>query len=223
MTLSRPSRRTAVIGGALLAFAVLLAGFLAATPQGTEIVYAAACKASNGYCPPDVRTSAIDVTHVVPGGGATDTPVEPDDGESWSITAYWNDTVYPCSEHYETATVDVSWSGTAWVLSNKSTTTNITDIQICNEDTCAEVDTHSYGYRMYVELNDDLALGTTHHLRQVVYTTTAVDDGAELDASACTLGTSVTPDSQTFSATDSGSFECYYSCDNAGTSIRISY
>jgi hypothetical protein len=222
VTLARLKSRPALIGFALIAVGAMLAGFLAATPPGAEIAYAAACKTANGYCPPQVRTASVDVTHLVP-GATSSTPVEPDDGESWSITAYWNDNTLPCSELSETATVDASWSGTGWVLSNKSTTSNITDIKVCNEATCAEVDTHSYGYRLYVELNDTIGPAGAFNLRQVTFTASSVDDGYELDTSSCTLGNAVEPSYETYSASDTGLFECYYSCSNAGTTLSITY
>lgn len=115
-------------------------------------------------------------------------------------------------------------TGTAWVLSNKTTTTNIVDIQVCDEDTCAEEDTHSHGYRLYVKVNDPYwYLSRRYNLRQVVFATTSVDDGYELDTTSCTLGDAVTATSQSFSATDSGAFECGYDCDNNGTTLSITY
>lgn len=226
VTLSRPRRRTALIGFALIAFAALLAGFLASTPQLAEVAHAAACKASNGWCLYNYRTAAVDVYHLVPGGGGvgSDTPVEPDTGESIDITAYWNSNNAPCQEVYETASVDVSWSGTGWTLSNKTATTNIVDIQLCGEDTCAAEDTHSYGYKLYVKVNDPVWTGgPVHNLRQVVFATTSVDDGYELDTTNCVLGSAVTPTTQTVSATDSGTFECGYACANNGTTLNITY
>jgi hypothetical protein len=219
------NRKLAVL---LVSAAVLLlgAGILAGAASDVPLVHATACAAYNGWCGSFFRTATVDVTHVVPAGGgqAYDMPVEPDTGESFNITAYWNTDTTPCVEHSETASVDVSWSGTGWVLSNKTTTTNILDIQLCDEDTCAEEDTHSYGYRLYVKVADPLFLPIRrHNLRQVVFTTTSVDDGYELDTTSCALGAAVSPTSQTFSATDSGTFECGYSCSNSGTTLSITY
>lgn len=229
--MSRNLDRRILLGcAAVIAVLALAAGFMAGAPNGVDVVYAAACQATNGVCSggwPWSRTAAVDVSYLVPnggGGGTSDMPVEPSGNTTWNITAYWNSTGFlPCYEHSETASVTVSWSGTGWTLSNKNTTTNITDIDICAEDTCSEEDTHSHGYRLSAEVGDALWLGRTHNLRQVVFATTAVSDGYELDTALCELDDAVTVTSQSFSATDSGTFECHYSCDNSGTTLDITY
>jgi len=221
VTLSRPRRKTALFGFALIAFAALLAGFLTSTPQVAEVAHAAACKASNGICIYN-RTAAVDVDHVAWDGEAYAIPVEAEDGESWTITAYWNTNALPCQEYTESATADVSWSGSGWILSNISTTSNIVDIDICDEQTCGSaIDAHGYGYRLTAEVDDPLP--GAYNLRQVVFTASSVDDGSELNLGTCTLGNSVSPTAETFAATDSGLFECGYSCSNSGTSLAITY
>lgn len=94
------------------------------------------------------------------------------------------------------------------------------DVDICDELTCEDVDLHGHGYRLSAKLRDP---DGSYNLRQVVFATTEVDDGQELDIENCTLGPAVSPTTQTFTATDSGPFECGYSCDNAGTSLLIRY
>ncbi|MFQ5517221.1 MAG: hypothetical protein ACE5E8_06570, partial [Acidimicrobiia bacterium] len=144
-------------------------------------------------------------------GMVNNTPVEPDDGETWDITAYWNTATAPCQQYTETASVEVSWNGTGWVLTNKTTTTNITAIDVCDLDTCSAEDTHSWGYELRENIVDPVTVGLpVYHLRQVVYTTTAEDDGFELDTANCTLGNAVSPDSASYNATDPGPFECAY-------------
>ena len=62
-----------------------------------------------------------------------------------------------------------------------------------------------------------------YNLRQVVFTTTSVDDGYELDTVSCTSSSGVSPKSQTNSATDNSIFECTYSCSYDGTTLQILY
>jgi hypothetical protein len=201
---------------------VLLAGFLADTPSEVPPAHAAVCQATQGFCLHGYRSAIVDVDHVVP-GGTGGTPVEPDDGESWNITAYWNTNNFPCVERTETATVDVSWNGSDWVLSNESTTTNIFDIELCGSgSSCTAEYTHSYGYRLVAKVYDPVVYNQ-YNLRQVVFTTTSVDDGYEIDTSTCTTGDSVSPTSQSFSATDSPTHECGFSCGNTGTTLNLTY
>ncbi len=205
----------------------LVAGLLAGAPPGEvrEVLAEVPCKYANQVCLYDVtKTSTLTVSHVYD-PESTNTAVEPDTGESWRITAYWNTPPpIPCFQATETATVDVDWNGSAWVLSNKSLTTNIVDIQLCSTDMYCTTPTedHAYGYTVIVDINDPIQFGT-HHLRQVVYTTSAVDDGHLLNLGTCSLGNSVSPTTQSFSQTDSGAFECAFDCDASGPSIILEY
>jgi hypothetical protein len=188
---------------------------------------AAVCKAPNGACIPasTTKTSALTVEHKT-----TNTePVEPDDGETWNITAYWNTNSVPCSEMTETASVEVSWDGDNWALSNKSLTTHIVGIDVCDasmECSQDEETVHAWGYKLIVDIRDPAA--TSFNLRQVVYTTTSVDDGYELDPDVCELGSSATANSQTVSKTDTGPFtliagRCGYGCSVSGATVTIEY
>jgi len=156
-------------------------------------------------------------------------PVEPDSGESWGITAYWNTAGggVNCLEIIENATVDVDWNGSSWVLSNKTLTANIVGIYLCSQDSlnCSTVNgTHSAGYKLVVDLTDPVGTGPPYNLRKVDYATTSVDDGYELDMEQCTLGGSVSPTSQSFSQTDTGGFECELTCSTiSGPSLTIAY
>ena len=143
------SRRSLIALSFSVCLVALTAGFLVGMPDAVPSAHAALCQAYNGVCIHQYRTAAVDVTHVVP-GESSDTPVEPDDGESWNVTAYWNTNWLPCHETSETATFDVSFDdATGWTISNESLTTNIIDIEICTiGNDCAQQYTHSYGYRL---------------------------------------------------------------------------
>jgi hypothetical protein len=210
----------------VLAVVVLMGGFLAGLPRGSvePVLAATACQAAHPACGVFYRTAALDVSHYAE---AHTRPVEPNTGESFSITAYWNTAgPPPCFEISETATVDVYWTGSAWALANKSTTTNITDIQVCSGNACgSQYDGHAWSYRLIARVTDPVVLGfIPHNLRQVVFTTTSVDDGYVIDEN-CDLSTAVSPTAQSWSATDSGSngFECGFSCSNSGPSMTILY
>jgi hypothetical protein len=206
----------------------LVAGFLADfSASEVPAVFAWACQPANGACVPSsaTKTSALTVEHK-----KTNTdPVEPDDGETWNIVAYWNTNTGPCAQYTETASVEVSWDGSDWVLSNKNLTTNIVSISVCDASMECSHDVdgdHAWGYKLIVAINDPLAAG--FNLRQVVYTTTSVDDGYELDTDTCELGSSVSPTTQSFSQTDTGVFtlvggRCPYGCSVTGASVTIIY
>jgi hypothetical protein len=216
---SRRRRWCAVVLCGILGLTGLVAGFLAGVPAKVPPALAAACKSSNGPCVPGFRTAAVDVTHGVP--GASVTPVEPDTGEKWTITGYWNtDTVPICYQLTYTATASVAWTGSGWELSDVATTFGVMDVDICDESTCDKVDLHGYGYRLSAKLRDP---DGGFYLRQVVFEASDVDDGQELDTSMCSLGTAVRPTEVSFTATDSGPFGCGYSCDEIGASLLISY
>lgn len=70
----------------------------------------------------------------------------------------------------------------------------------------------------------DPQVPTGFNLREVIYTTTSVDDGVLVTSSGCATGSTVSPSSQTFTQTDSGAFECSYDCANiAGPLLTITY
>ena len=207
----------------------LLAGFLADVPASrVPSVLAAACQAPNALCnggADPTKTATMNVEHSTTGGASV--PVEPDSGETWTITAYWN-TQYgtPCSERSETASVDVDWNGSGWVVSNKSTTSNILDMKWCTTDVgCESGGTlHDSGYQLAVDITDRVTVGpNTYNLRLVTFTASNIDDGYELDLGTCTLGNSVTPTSSSFSGSDSGSFECSFDCQTGAPTVNITY
>jgi len=209
----------------ILAVGVLLgsvAEFPAALAQVTP------CQVSNGLCSGGTdltKTASLTVYHNT--NDANVDPVEPDDGETWNIKAYWNTAPpSPCFEVSETASVEVSWNGTTWELSNTSTTTNIVGISVCHPgDLCSSGGTsHDFDYELIVDLTDPVASPLrVYNLRQVVFTTTSMDDGYVIDDQACTLGSSVTPSADSFTQTDLGPFECAFDCTASGPSVTITY
>lgn len=228
LTPSRNTRLTALSCLAVLGI-ILSVAILVGDPAAVPSVQAYACQAANlPVCSlgDTTRTSSLYVSHAVT-GGASGTPVQPDDGETWNITAYWNEPPGPpsCAQATETASATAYYTGSGWALSNVTTTTNIVDIDICDKDTCAREDTQSHGYELIVDIRDPIVIVTKpYNLRQVVFTTTSVDGGYELDTAACSLGSSVSPTSQAFTQTDGGPWPCGYSCAAAaGPSLTITY
>ncbi len=219
------SKKLAVSVGVVVLTLGVVTGYLADAPRsGVPEALAAVCKAPNQNCQMTAyKTSTLTVSHVYD-PESTNVTVEPDSGESWSITAYWNTNSPPCAEMAEVATVDVDWNGSAWVLSNTTLTANITAIDLCSTDMwCTNLsEDHAYGYKLKVKLTDPVP-GGPFHLRQVVYTTSAVDDGFLLNLGSCSLGSSVSPTTQSFSETDSGGFECGFDCDASGPSLVLEY
>lgn len=212
-----------------VASALLLAGLVAGYLSGgrsadPRSVFASTCKAANPSCPPSVqyRTAAVDVGHVTE---SVTEPVEPDDGETWAITAYWNDAPpEPCDETSETAYVTVSWNGSQWETSNFVPTASITSVGVCGTGyQCDSLTTlHSWGYRLYARVWDP-DLTDDRNLRRVVFTTTLVDDGYVVDVERCTLGSAVSPTSQTFTAYDDGGWPCGFSCTESDAAVDITY
>jgi hypothetical protein len=242
--LSRIDRRHSLGVASFVLVAGILAGFLAVTPYGARIAMAACGSGFYQICYFDnTLTSVLDVSHGSPSDVDTD-PVEPDTGETWRITAYWKTTdnlaipaACRCNSSSAYVDVDVDWSGSSWSASCTGCNAlagPIFDVDVCADDNknCSSgEDDHSYGYRMIA----DIARANTQYycvvdetyytryLDSVTYTTTAVDDGYVLDTEECDLGSSVSPKSQTNSATDSGGFECAYNCTITGASVSIEY
>lgn len=156
------------------------------------------------------RTSGLSVNHVDGSGGS----VTPNGSTNWNITAQWCPTL-PGAEVTETATCTVTWNGSAWSLTNVNLTNNITAITLCTTTTCQSA--NSVGYMLLVQLNDPLAPGG-QNLSLVTYATTSVPNGNK-----CLGGSSVSPTSQSFSATDTvssgDSNRCAYSCSYGGSGL----
>jgi hypothetical protein len=217
----------ALVSAGVLTLGILLGAGTPGGPDTARPVYADACKSPNAGCFGDgTKTSAVLVTHVYD-PQSTNQAVEPNTGESITIDVYWNTNNVPCDEDHEQASADVDWNSASdtWVLSNVNLTTHVIDIDVCDVaslDCSTVTDGHSYGYKLIVDITDAYG-GDPHHLRQVVYTTTAVDDGYLLNLGTCALGAAQTVNSQTWTATDNGAFECAYNCSQNGTSMVIEY
>jgi hypothetical protein len=206
---------------------VLCAGVMMGLPRGVAPVQAAACQGTNGPCSPgdDTKTAVVNVIHYdVSGIGPV--PVEPDAATSWTITAYWNTEFTTCAEISQQATVDVTWQtiAAAWALTNTVTTANIQSLSVCSTGDCTAGGTaHGWAYKLLGDIDDHVTIGlNTYNLRQVVFSTTSISNGHVLNLPACTLGSSVTPNSQTYSATDSA-WDCNFTCAATGPSLTIQY
>jgi hypothetical protein len=170
-------------------------------------------------------------------------PVEPDTGETWGLTATWNTLSGACPSCVQTATagatVRVDWSDATGTWSATCTagcnafTGPIYGVTICDAASCgggSSID-NSWEYELVVDLAKKNGASsfcglpaTDGYLSQVAYQTTSVDDGNIVDPLYCTEGAAVSPTSQTFSVTDSGVFECTFSCAAAsGPSVELTY
>jgi hypothetical protein len=210
-------RILAVTGGTV----VLLAGFLAGLPQaGPPPVYAA-CQIAHGTCAGGdlTRTGAIQVAHKTTGVDW----VEPNTGETWQIDAEWDPSNGICTPVIETGYVTVDWNGSGWTLSNYTPGTDFVHISVCNISGSCAMASGPRAYQLMVDLNDPITGG--QNLHSVTFTTTSVDGGFAITTNNCTTtSTAVTPTSQSFSATDTGTFECSFACGSVtGASIALTY
>lgn len=205
---------------AVVAFGSGLAVGMSRVSVGVPGAAAAVCQGAHNPCPlgDTTRTAVAEVTHADTTGQSI-VYVEPNTGESWTVKAYWNTAApTPCYEYTETASVDVDWQtlAAAWGTSNLTTTANIHSILVCRLGDCATPDeAHGWAYKLYADIEQTVMIGgVPYYLRQVVFTTTSVDNGRQVDTGLCSLGSSVSPTSQTFSVTDNGGagdFECAFS------------
>jgi hypothetical protein len=229
----RPSLRLPRRLLVLLASIVIVAGLFAAHTSEAE-----AWCGTNDCTAYNKAVSAVTVVHEDP-GVTSNTPVEPDTGETIEVTAYWDAKVTAdqgCScAQTATATVDVdvTWSDTtgwsAVCTGCDSVAGPIYRVSVCPVGQCGSGATIDNGWSY--ELIVDAALtnqtcGVNNwpgFLSHVDYETTSVDDGNLVTLSTCTEGAAVSPDSQTFTATDS-TFDCVYSCAAAsGPTMTITY
>lgn len=226
-------RCSRVLLGVVICVSALSAGFLAGLPTGAPPAAFAACVMANQACAGGdlTKTAVVAVNHLRTSGGGF-APVEPNTGETWSITASWEPTIASCISDVadEVATATVDWNGAGWTVSNVTLTANILAITVCDTSSCTgdptgPVPTRSY--KLMADVVDAVNGGVpprVHALNRVVFATTAVDNGRVLDVTNCTLGSNVTPTSQTFSVTDTGAFECAFACNSvSGPSLTITY
>ena len=234
----------------------LLAGWfqINLSPSGPEVVVDfgavrlahAACGVLNADCTAGggsgTKSSVIVVDHVTTQEEWV-AKVEPDSGETWSVTAYWATTSVgvPCSctEISATATVDVDWnqSTNTWDVTCTSgcdaTNGPIHEFVICDDTTCAEGPgtEHSWTYSLEGEFDQSrTTCNRPAYLQRVVWTTTSVDDGDTLDSlgAGCSEQYAMSPTSQTFTVTDTGTFTGagYFVCypgDCEGPPVTITY
>lgn len=199
-------------------------------------IYAQSCilNAACGFGD-NTRTSALTVSHneldATPGGGA---PVEPNTGETWEVVATYqkesiSGTACNCVSVTDTAYVDVSWNGSSWsatcTAGCDAVNGPIFGVDVCASASCGS---HSWAYELIVDLANNIgplpcgAQSNFAALKQVDYTTTSVDGGTTISnpgSPGCSLNTSVSPVSQTWTQTDTGAFECPFTCAGAGGPI----
>jgi len=154
--------------GMLTAFGVLVlaiaagGAYLFGVPSDVPPV-CAACGSDPNCTPPDgTVTSALAVTHVEQ-DGMNLVPVEPDTGETWSITATWStDFGEPpgCDcENGPTATVtaQVDWTdSTGWSVSCTGCSQQgwIRSVSVCNAASCGGVSDldNGWGYKLLLDI-----------------------------------------------------------------------
>jgi hypothetical protein len=232
-------RQAVVLALAVVLYAGVFVGRHVATPHDVPVAYAA-CVIPPSLCggSDTTKTSSVSVSHVYDTGSSL-IPVEPQHGETYEVVGRWdadiNDPNPQCScLNYQTAqaTVVVERSGSGWSASctqGCSGNGPIFGVDICTIDSCTRSGaTISWSYELIVNLAQTRppigGCTSPFPLTKVTYTTTSVDDGYEVDTSNCTLGTSRTPTSQTFSVDDEGGFECPFTCaDATGPSLAIVY
>jgi hypothetical protein len=202
----------------------------------------AACGTSHGIVCSGPKSSLVEVEHQI---YAADPKVEPDSGETWSVTAYWASTsgggACPCTETSASATVRVDWNPTyhRWDIACTSGCDAyagpLYSFEICDDTQCVEsVGTyHSWRYVIEGKIDETQTVCGSRpaYLDRVVYTTSSVDDGDKLSSTGrgCYELLSVTPTTQAFSVTDyganqgPGSFVCYPSDCSGATPITLTY
>ena len=191
------------------------------------------------------QVSAIEVIHYDQIDDDEVVAVEPDTGETWSITAYWDSLLanpLACQCHQTntaSVSVDVDWSASTDSWSASCTGCNPTNGPIYGVTVCATYGCgsgmsiyNSWGYELVVDVvkvngtfgSISCSVPVNGFLSRVVYATTSVDDGNQINGLLCSESTAVSPISQSFGVTDNGAFECTYSCAGAsGPQVDIIY
>jgi hypothetical protein len=188
-------------GALLLVVATVLtaaAGYRSVQPRYVPPVYAA-CGASFNCINDPTATSVLDVDHTYQ---AWTQPVEPNTGETWSITAYWyTDSTPPglcqCAlGNQANVNATVTWvDETGWSVSCTGCNAvygPISGVSICNTGSCGGYDDveHGYAYRLLVDIDHTQnwlcplnMLNYYTYLTSVYYETTSVDSGHLVDVS----------------------------------------
>ena len=145
--------------------------------------------------------------------------VEPDDSDTWLITATWKTqsgiAVCPCDSEIVAATVTVDWDGTDWTAT--CTGCNATSGPIYKVKACGTADcgTRSSEYVLLVdieELNTDMC--DDAWLWTVDFLSTELDDGNYFTTSPSSTVTAVSPVNEPYSTTDTQIFDCEFGCLN---------
>lgn len=233
----RTSRRLIPIRVSVGPAAVAAAVMAALAPQAA---YAQGGCGRNDCSTAVIEVSAIDVIHYDQIDETEVVPVEPNTGENWTITAYWNqlgsDPIWCDCDAVSNAVVYVAvdWSdSTGWSATCtgcNAFTGPVRGVAICSTYGCGSgmsID-NSWGYELVVSLDEshgsNCGFGYPSFLNRVVYATTSVDDGNQINTLYCSESTAVSPISQAFGTTDSGPFECTFSCGAAsGPQVDIVY
>jgi len=210
---------------------------LIVTPKAAH----ARCPFGSNQCGSDTtRTSSLSVYHRYTNDFVNYIPVEPDTGETWSITAYYRLNEYfqacDCQLRSVSASVDVAWNGSAWTATCTGCGggSPILDVDICPIDGCGEGASldHSWSYELIVDLERIVMTfncGLTQYsgeLKQVDFIATDIDDGDTIDVGECEEDQAVTLSATSVgvNASDTGSFECSFTCnDAAGPTVVILY
>jgi hypothetical protein len=223
----------------VVAFAMALAAGVALAPR-QQPVYAQQCGGviiPGGCLSGNTTMAGVVVYHkdLDDTEPAIWTPVEPDDTDSWQLTAlYSTDAGLPpptcqCINYNVTATADVTWTGTGWSVSCTGCGGPILSVSVCSEAGCASEGfpsvLHGHAYRLVArvsELRTGQCMGYSAFLRGVTFATTAVDDGDKLDDD-CIETDAVSPISQSWSDTDFA-MGCIVTCSSViGPQIDIIY
>jgi len=217
----------------LMPFGDDVASFLPSAPVASAQPY---CGQPLPVCnPTDLNvTSGLDVYHRVSPGGITDDPVQLNNSERVTITAYWSllPNLGACScgqEISQTVTIDPTLSGTSWTGTCTGCNAGgpIYAVVICdiNADDCLSYDGD---YRLNVNVvqsnggGSGGCAGNPRFLNRVEYTITNINNGDAYDASTCVLGAAVSPTTNSFTATDFGAFECAFNCE-VGPSLTVTF
>lgn len=220
---------------------LLVAAFLASTalgwtmmPTNPDVKVADAACSIAGNCGMDpTKTAALTVNHQTTGGD----PVLSDVGETWVLTATWSSDVFAplgctCQDMFTaTATAAVTYSSmTGWAVNCTGCGAFIQNLGICQSGQGCDNAAGDLGYTLTADIltlrvNTTCNMTPTNaYLQKVVFRSTVVDDGITVDDTDCSAGSAVSPTSQTWSATDTGGFECAFSCStNMGASVTILY
>lgn len=157
------------------------------------------------------------------------TYVEPDNTDSWQITALYSTEPTgdscACEDYDSSVTADVTWTGTNWSVTCSGCSFPsgpILSVDVCSVAGCATGGLpnvqHGWSYRLVARVKEQRVnqCGLEDaFIRGVTFTTTAVDDGDKINAGNCTETSAASPTSQTWSATDFA-LSCNSNCSSVG-------